>query len=227
MNLSDKTVTILKNFSGIANGIVFKPGNHQMVVAKDNTVVGEVDFTEEFPEEFGVHKLSEFINNISLFSTSNVDIHDHVAIIGDDTFKVKYRASSPNLILGQNTPSFEDIRRKLALPEPKAEFFLPGETLAKIVKVAAMNVLSHVSIKNEGNSLFLRAFEKDNDGSNEATIKVDSVDTSDFESVFLLDHLNKLLNNTDYQVYVGSTFTKFKNLDSTLVYTIANQTMKK
>jgi len=227
IQLSEKTIAILKNFSSIGTGIIFQPGHQQMVVAKDNTIVGEVTLTEEFPVEFGVFKLSEFINNVTLFSTCQVDFSPHVAVIGDETFSVHYRASSPNLILGQNTPSFEDIKRRLALPEPKAEFVLPAETLAKIVKVASMNVLSHVSIKNEGDELSLRAFEKDNDGSNEAKIKVSTSNTPDFESVFLLDHLNKLLANTAYNVKVGPAFTKFESHEGSLVYTIANQTMKK
>jgi hypothetical protein len=50
MKLSDKTLTILKNFSGINNPFLFKQGNKLRTISVMKNILAEATIDEEFPQ---------------------------------------------------------------------------------------------------------------------------------------------------------------------------------
>ena len=54
MKLSDKTLTILKNFAGINNSILVKEGTNLRTISVAKNILAEAEIKEEFPREFGI-----------------------------------------------------------------------------------------------------------------------------------------------------------------------------
>ena len=71
MKISQKTLEILKNFSGINNSIFIKKGSRLAVKSFGNTIVGLTPIEDEFPVDFAVIDMSEFLNVVSSFDCRN------------------------------------------------------------------------------------------------------------------------------------------------------------
>ena len=66
MKLSDKTLLLLKNFSGINQSILFRQGNKLRTISVMKNILAEAEITEEFPKDFGIYDLNQFLNGLNL-----------------------------------------------------------------------------------------------------------------------------------------------------------------
>ena len=64
MKLSDKTHTILKNFAGINNSILVKQGNQLRTISVAKNILAEAEIEEDFPREFAIYDLNQFLNGL-------------------------------------------------------------------------------------------------------------------------------------------------------------------
>ena len=71
MQLSEKTVSLLKNFSGINQSILFKSGNKLRTISVMKNILAEVQVEEEFEKDFGIYDLNQFLNAMSLYQNPN------------------------------------------------------------------------------------------------------------------------------------------------------------
>ena len=67
MKLSNETLTVLKNFSSINQGIQSKKGNKLTTVSSGKTVLAQANLKDEFPKEFCIYDLNEFLSIQSVF----------------------------------------------------------------------------------------------------------------------------------------------------------------
>ena len=70
MKLSDKTISVLKNFSSINQSILFKEGSKLRTISVMKNILAEATVTEEFMKDFGIYDLNQFLNGLSLHSES-------------------------------------------------------------------------------------------------------------------------------------------------------------
>ena len=68
MKLSDKTLTILKNFAGINNSILVKEGTNLRTISVAKNILAEAEIKEEFPREFGIYDLKSIFKWIEFAS---------------------------------------------------------------------------------------------------------------------------------------------------------------
>ncbi len=57
MKLSTETISVLKNFGAINQGIMFKKGKTLKTVSSHKNILAEVTIKEDIPAEFGVYDL--------------------------------------------------------------------------------------------------------------------------------------------------------------------------
>ena len=67
MKLSNETLTVLKNFSSINQGIQFKKGTKLTTVSSGKTVLAQAVLKDSFPQDFCVYDLNQFLSVHSLF----------------------------------------------------------------------------------------------------------------------------------------------------------------
>ncbi len=100
MKLSDKTLTVLKNFAGINNSILVKQGTQLRTMSVAKNILAEADIDEEFSREFGVYDLNQFLNGLSLHQDPDLDFaEDSYLTIHEGKRRVKYFYADPNVIV--------------------------------------------------------------------------------------------------------------------------------
>ena len=68
MKLSDKTLTLLKNFSSINQSILFKKGNSLRTISVMKNILAEATIEEELSIDFGIYDLNQFMNNLNVMT---------------------------------------------------------------------------------------------------------------------------------------------------------------
>ena len=213
MKLSDNTLTILKNFAGINNSILVKEGTKLRTISVAKNILAEADITEEFPRDFAIYDLNQFLNGLSLHSDPDLDFkEDSYLSIREGKRRVKYFFADPNVII---SPPEKDIQ----LPSQDVCFQLDSTSLEKLVKAAAVYQLPDLSAVGEAGVIKLVVRDKKNDTSNEYAIVVGETD-QEFTFNFKVENI-KIIPGA-YDVVVSSKLlSQFTNTKYNLTYFIA------
>ena len=213
MKLSDNTLTILKNFAGINNSILVKEGTKLRTISVAKNILAEADISEEFPRDFAIYDLNQFLNGLSLHADPDLDFkEDSYLSIREGKRRVKYFFADPNVIIA---PPEKEIN----LPSQDVCFQLDSASLEKLVKAAAVYQLPDLSAVGEAGVIKLVVRDKKNDTSNEYAIVVGETD-QEFTFNFKVENI-KIIPGA-YDVVVSSKLlSQFTNTKYNLTYYIA------
>jgi hypothetical protein len=213
MKFSDKTLTLLKNFSSINQSILFKKGNHLRSISVMKNILAEATIEEELPKDFGIYDLTQFLNGLSLHQSPELDFsNDSYVKISEGKMRSKYFFSDPNVII---TPPDKDI----AIPSVDVQFELKTQQLDRLLKAAAVYQLPDLSAVGESGVVKLVVRDKKNDTSNDFSIVVGETDNQ-FSFNFKVENI-KILPGT-YEVSISKKLlSEFNSKDRDLKYYIA------
>tara|TARA_B000000565_G_scaffold15976_1_gene11456 strand:- start:955 stop:1620 length:666 start_codon:yes stop_codon:yes gene_type:complete len=213
MKLSDKTISLLKNFSSINQSILFKEGNKLRTISVMKNILAEATVSEEFAKDFGVYDLNQFLNGLSLHQSPELDFkNDGYVVIREGKMRSKYFFADPNVIV---TPPEKDI----TLPSEDVCFEVSTEQLDKLLKAAAVYQLPDISAVGEGGVIKLVVRDKKNDTSNDFAIVVGETEDQ-FSFNFKVENI-KVLPGT-YEVVVSKKLlSRFESKNHDLTYYIA------
>lgn len=213
MKLSDSTVNILKNFSNINQSLLFKEGKKLRTISVMKNILAEVEVTEEFPKDFGIYDLNQFLNGLSLHQSPELDIeNDSYMVIREGKMRSKYFFADPNVII---SPPEKDI----VLTSEEIAFDLNTQQLDKLLKAAAVYQLPDLSVVGENGVVKLVVSDRKNDTSNDFSIIVGETE-SRFSFNFKVENI-KILPGS-YTVSISKKLlSKFVNSDKNLTYWIA------
>jgi len=216
MELSDNTLSVLKNFSGINQNLLFHGGNTIKTISEARNVVSTAVVTEEFPQKFGIYDLNEFIGVLSLVDQPTLKFAEDFVTVGDSTgrSKVKYFFSPEETL---TTPT-KDIN----MPDADVKFTLDNDTLNKLKRAASTLGHKEVSITPDGSGILsLAVVDKDNSTSNTYSIDIDGEYSAEaFNFVLNIENL-KILPG-DYEVSISTKLiTQFKHTEIDVRYWIA------
>ena len=213
MKLSDQTLVLLKNFSSINQSILFKEGNKLRTISVMKNILAEATVEEDFPKDFGIYDLNQFLNGLSLHNNPDLDFsNDGYAVIREGKSRSKYFFADPTVIV---TPPDKNI----SLPSEDVCFEVSTEQLDKLIKAASIYQLPDVSAVGEAGVVKLVVRDKKNDTSNDFSIVVGETDAT-FSFNFKVENI-KILPGT-YEVVVSQKLlSKFINKNRDLTYFIA------
>ena len=213
MKLSDKTLSVLKNFSSINQSILFKEGNKLRTISVMKNILAEATITEEFSKDFGVYDLNQFLNGLSLHQDPDLDFqNDTHVIIREGKRRVKYFFADPEVIV---TPP----EKELSLPTEDVSFQLEHSQLDKLIKASAVYQLPDLSAIGEDGVVKLVVRDKKNDTSNEFSLIVGETN-EEFTFNFKVENI-KIIPGT-YDVTVSKKLlSKFANPKYNLTYYVA------
>lgn len=216
MKLSDYTLSVLKNFSTINSGIVLRRGNVQKTMSPEKSILVEAELDESIPSSFGIYDLNQFLGNATTMNSPELEFSEKSVSMKDDTFTLYYLSCSPELII---TPP----DKELVINDPDATVDLTHATLTKILRLASMNDLPHVSFVAKDGELKMQAHEKSNPSSNHVFTSICEYHGNDFTATFKTENL-KIIPD-DYTVVIKSgAFAKFSSKNRKLTYFIAMET---
>jgi hypothetical protein len=213
MKFTEKTISILKNFSSINQSILFKSGSTIRTISVMKNILAEATVDEQFPKDFGIYDLTQFLNALSINDNPELDFeNDNYTIIRDGKERSKYFFADPNVIV---TPPDKQI----SLPSEDVCFVINTQQIDKLKKASSVYQVSDLSAVGENGVVKLVIRDKKNDSSNEFSIVVGETD-SEFTFNFKVENI-KILPGTYEVVISQKLLSRFKNQTSDLTYYIA------
>ena len=213
MNLTDKTLTVLKNFAGINNSILVKEGNQLRTISVAKNILAEAEIEEDFPRQFGIYDLNQFLNGLSLHVDPDLDFSPESYLsIREGKRRVKNFYADPQVIIAPP-------EKEITLPSEDVHFQLESTSLEKLLKAAAVYQLPDFSVIGEAGVVKLVVRDKKNDTSNSFSVIVGETEK---EFVFNFKVENIKIIPGAYDVVVSSKLlSKFTNDTYNLKYYIA------
>lgn len=167
MKLSKNAISILNNFANISDRIRIKQGKEIRIVSDNGSgdvngngknVVAIAELDIEFPQDFDIIGLKNFLNTLNAFKDPDLEFYENYVSIKEGDNEYCYYRSNGNLI---RDPHYG---KNFAMAESLYEFDLSKEQLIRLGKAA--NLLK--SLSTTGSSL-IRFYKNDN---NEIIIEV-------------------------------------------------------
>ena len=213
MKLSESTVNLLKNFSSINQSILFKQGSKLRSISVMKNILVEAEIAEEFPKDFGIYDLNQFLNGLSLHSAPDLDFtRDEFVVIKEGKMRSKYFFADPTVIVAPP-------EKEISLPTEDICFELSSQQLEKLKKAASIYQLPDISAIGEAGVIKLVARDKKNDTSNDFSIIVGETDS---EFVFNFKEENLKIVPGSYDVVVSQKLlSRFTNQNIDVTYFIA------
>jgi hypothetical protein len=213
MKLSDNTLAILKNFAGINQSILFKEGSNLRTISVMKNILAEATVEEEFPKDFGIYDLNQFLNGIGLYHSPELDFdNEGYVMIREGKSRSKYFFADPNVIV---TPPDKSI----VLPSEDVCFILDTKELDKLIKASSIYQLPDLSVIGESGVVKLMVRDKKNDTSNEFSVIVGETDEV-FAFNFKVENI-KILPGTYEVVISKKLLSRFVNKNFDVKYYIA------
>ena len=213
MKLSDNALAILKNFAGINNSILVKQGNKLRTISVAKNILAEAEIKEDFPRDFAIYDLNQFLNGLSLHQDPDLDFNqDSYLSIKEGKRRVKYFFADPNVIIAPP-------EKEIVLPSQDVCFQLDSVTLEKLTKAAAVYQLPDMSAIGSNGVVKLVVRDKKNDTSNNFNIVVGQTD-SEFTYNFKVENI-KILPGTYDVVVSQKLLSRFTSKNHDLTYYIA------
>ena len=213
MKLSESTLSLLKNFSTINQSILFKKGTKLRTISVMKNILAEATITEEFPKDFGIYDLNQYLNGLSLHNDPELDFEaDNYVVIREGRSRSKYFFADPSVII---TPP----DKSLTLPDESVAFELSTDQLDKLLKAAAIYQLPDLSVEGGDGVVKVLVRDKKNDTSNDYSVVVGETE-SVFSFNFKVENI-KILPGTYEVVCSQKNLSRFTSKNQDLVYYIA------
>jgi len=216
MELSSRTVEILRNFSTINPNIVVNGGNVLKTMSIAKNIVSRAEIEETFPNTFGIYDLSEFLSVLSLVDRPSITFGDNFCTVSDGSglSSVKYFYSDPEML---SAP-----KKDIVMPECEVKFLLTNETLSKIKRASSALGYDNISIRPNGNSIEVNVVDANDSTSNSFSVLVEGSFPEGADFNFIMGVGNMKLLGGDYEVSVSTKLiSHFKSTDSETQYFIA------
>jgi hypothetical protein len=213
MKLSEKTTSVLKNFSSINSSILFKKGNRLRTISVMKNIYAEAVVTENFPKDFGVYDLPQFLGGLNLYKQPELVFdNDGYVIIKEGKSRSKFFFANQNTIV---TPPDKEI----SLNSEDVVFQIDTNQLEKLIKASNTYQAPDLSIIGKNGEVDLIVRDKKNDTSNDFSFAVGETDLN-FSLNFKVENL-KIITGS-YEVAISkNNLARFESKDYDLTYYIA------
>lgn len=196
MELSKRSVALLKIFANINPNLKFEAGKVQRTISVTESVLVEAEFDEDFPRKFSICDLSIFLRNLEILEDPAIELNERTVRlfsktgVGDVTFNY----GSEDLI--KSPPEGKSLDDSSATRQVK----ITKNQLATIMKFAEVNSLTHIYIGHDGKETYMVAREKSNPDSAKARVVLGTEANGEvWEDAFVFEKFSKL-SLEDYDV---------------------------
>ena len=220
MNLSNETISVLKNFATINQNLVIKSGSSISTMSAMKNIVASAKVKETWPTDFAIYDLNEFLSALSLFEKPSLDFNNDFVVMTEDgsTDKtLKYWYSDPSVV---TTPT-----KEITMPECEVNFSFEDNLLSNVQKAAAIIGVPDMVLEGmDGGIALLKVTDKKNATANDYAVEI-GIDNEDEKTLpykfwFKVENL-KLLSGT-YDVSISSkNISHFVNKTVDIKYWLA------
>jgi hypothetical protein len=219
MKLSNETLSVLKNFGNINQGIYFKQGKVLKTVSSGKNILAEVIINEEIPTNFGVYNIHEFLSVISLHKeTPTFEFTDKSAVIvgNKGRSKTNYRFCDPSML---SLPPEKQIQ----MPDAEISFELTAEDFDWILRSASVLGLPNIAVESDGTKIKVLTIDAANDAAHNECLEIKDGNNDKYRMIFKTENIIKILPGA-YDVRISSKgISHFTNKKIPLQYWITTE----
>lgn len=225
MKLSSETLSVLKNFGAINQGIFFKKGKTLKTVSSHKNILAQVDIQEDIPTDFGIYDLNNFLSVVSLHKDDpSFEFGEkQVLIVGNKgRSKLEYRFCDVNTIV---TPP----EKQFVMPDAEIKFTLTAEDFEWILRAASVLSSPHISVESgsDGKKINIVTLDLQNDSAHKDALEIADGNGDKFKMIFKTENISKVLPGS-YEVMISSKgVSHFKNNNVPLKYYISTESGSK
>jgi len=212
MKISNDTRDVLKNFSTINSGIRVKTGNKLETISNMKNILAVATVSEEFPQNFSIYNLPEFLGATSLLDDPDFQFNDTSLSVADNNSSLAYFFAAEGMVTAPD--------KMITMPEAEIEFKVTSTLLGDLKKASAVLGVNDLILKSDGTTMTLVVTDKKNTTSNTFSRIVGEGNGTSFEMNFKMENLKILDGNYDVQVS-SKGISHFNNADVELEYFIA------
>lgn len=214
MNISENTLSVLKNFSDINQNILVKPGNKIQTISTMKNILAEAEVSEKFESEFAIYDLPEFLRAVDLFQKPALKFNggSNVTIASSDTKQsIKYFFADKSVIVAPT--------KAINMPDQYVSFTLKKSDFERLQKAITTMNLPDVAVSGDGKNIKLVATDKKNKSSNDYSAVIGETDKK-FTAYFKAENL-KIIGD-DYDIEISQQkISHFVNRNKPVQYWIA------
>ena len=215
MKLSSNTTMVLKNFATINQNLVIKEGSELLTMSSMKNIVAKATVEENFPKEFAIYDLNEFLASLSIFKSPVLEFEEQYLTIKEEDQphkKLTYFYSDPSVV--------QSPTKTITMPSEEVKFHLDMNKLLEMKRAAGViGSPDMVLQKSSGNSSLL-VKDKKNDTANNYSSDISTDGDGEYKFFFKVENLK--LFDGDYDVKISSkNISHFKNDKSNIEYWIA------
>ena len=215
MKISNKTLDILKNFSEINQSILIKKGKKLKTVSALKNILAHADVEENFPQDFAIYQLNEFIGVLSTMNNPDLTFHDKYVMLSQENGAcTKYFYAEPSVVISPE--------KDIVMPSEEINFTLLEKQYNDLLKMSSILQLNDILLKgcSKSNAIYLAVTNKKNDTSNDYSVQVGEGVSKPFKMYFKTENLKMVAG--DYNVHISSKgISHFENMVTKLDYWIA------
>jgi len=214
MKLSNETLTVLKNFSSINQGIQFKKGTKLTTVSSGKTVLAQANLKDDFPQDFCIYDLNQFLSVNSLFKDSaELEFNSSDVIFKSGKRKTNYRMTAKEMIV---TPPEKEI----TLPSVDCTFNLTAEDYEWTMKTASVLSSPHIAVESDGETINIVTFDAVDNSQSSNSTEVGEGDGKVYKIVFKTENIKLIPGNYTVQISFKG-IGHFQNTKDDIQYWIA------
>jgi hypothetical protein len=171
MKLSDNTIQVLKNFSGINQSLQFKTGSTLRTISPLRTIFVEATVGESFPKEFALYDLNKLLAKVSLYKGADLSFDDDkLSILTEDHKKSDYiKYCSPKVIVAPP-------EKAIQLGAADCSFELTQADLEFMKKAAGISGAPNFVFEGDGEKIYFIATDIADDSSDQSKIEIGSTE---------------------------------------------------
>ena len=215
MKLSEDTVNVLKNFSGINQSLQFKSGNVLKTISPLRTIFVEATVSENFPKEFAIYDLNKLLAKVSLYKEAELSFDDDKLNIMTENKKksdyIKYCSSKVIVVPPE---------KNITLGEADCKFNLSHEDLEWMRKSAGISGSPNFVFESDGDVVNFIATDVKDDAADQSKIEIGTGDGTKYRVVMKVENF-KLMEGS-YEVSIAKKgLAQFKHKSVPITYYIA------
>ena len=215
MKISTKTLDVLKNFSEINQSILIKKGKKLKTVSTMKNILAHAEVEEDFPQDFAIYQLNEFIGVLSTMNNPDLSFNDKYVMLSQENGAcTKYFYADPAVVVSPE--------KDITMPSEDINFTLLEKQYNDLLKMSSILQLNDILLKgcSKSNAIYLAVTNKKNDTSNDYSVQVGEGVSEPFKMYFKTENLKMVAG--DYNVHISSKgISHFENMVTKLDYWIA------
>ena len=197
MKLSKHTIEVLKNFAAINPNIVISPGQQLKTIAEAKNILASAEITEDFPEEFGIYDLNEFLSAMNLLGDPELTFADKfVTITSSGQGSIQYFFSEKAIL---TTPT-----KEITMPNPEVSINITETSLNQIKKAAAILGHNELALSGKDGVITAKVLDDKDSTTNTFALGLDPNNDCKNEFTFVVNISNLKLLPGDYYVSITS-----------------------